>query len=157
MKLNTAVAKSLLMAASIGMVVPLVAQTAPQPVKPAKPAKAPTEEPAKIPGIEIPRQNGTFIGVTVDGVRLVLKFYDADKQPVAVDVASAFTRWLPTTRKGEVRTLLKPDDTGKALVSPPVALPPLNFTAYVTLLDANDKTVEFFSVDLRKLGATKAE
>lgn len=154
MTFNTAVAKSLLMAASIGMVVPLVAQT---PYKPAKPAKAPVEEPAKIDGIEIPRQNGGFVGLTVDGVRLVLKFYDADKKPVALDVARAAARWTPINRKGEVRTVLNPDETGKALVSPPVALPPLVFTAYITLLDEHDKTVEFFNADLRKLNAPKEE
>ena len=38
MKLNSALAKSLLMAASMGMVTPVLAQTFPRPAKPAQPA-----------------------------------------------------------------------------------------------------------------------
>lgn len=155
MKLNTAVAKSLLMAASIGMVVPLAAQTAPKP-KTIKPA-APDEEVAKIEGIEIARNNGTFLGVTVEGPRLVIKFYDKDKKPAAVDVARASARWNPVNKTGEERSVLNPDGGGLSLVSTPTVKPPLVFMVYVTLLDAAGKSVESFVVDLRRLNKEAGE
>jgi hypothetical protein len=152
MKLNAALAKSLLMAASIGIVVPLTAQTS---AKPVKPAPAPAEEPAKIPGIELPRQKGGFLGVTVDGPRLVVKFYDVDKKPVAVDVARAAARWDPINKTSDVRTVLNPDEGGKALISPLVVQPPLVFKVYLTLLDAEGNALESHIADLKKLKAPK--
>ena len=95
MKLNSALAKSLLMAASMGMVTPVLAQTFPRPAKPAQPAPAPApdEEAATIEGIEVTRKNGGYLGVTVNGPRLVLKFYDNEKKPAPLDVARAAARW----------------------------------------------------------------
>lgn len=154
MKLNAALAKSLLMAASIGIVVPMVAQTPAKP-KTVKPAPVPVEEPATIPGVELPRQKGGFIGVTVDGPRLVVKFYDTDKKPVVVDVARAAARWDPINKTSDVRTVLNPDAEGKALVSPLVVQPPLVFKVYLTLLDADGNSLESFIVDLKKLKAPK--
>jgi hypothetical protein len=154
MKLNAALAKSLLMAASIGIVVPMVAQTPAKP-KTVKPAPVPVEEPATIPGIELPRQKGGFIGVTVEGPRLVVKFYDADKKPAAVDVARAAARWDPINKTSDVRTVLNPDAEGKALVSPLVVQPPLVFKVYLTLLDAEGNSLESHIADLKKLKAPK--
>ncbi len=154
MKLNAALAKSLLMAASIGMVVPLIAQTSTKPAAPA-PAPAPVEKPATIEGIELPRSSGGFIGVTLDGVRLVVKFYDAEKKPVASDVARATARWNPINKVGEIRSVLNPDADGKSLVSTPVLQPPHVFKVYLTLLDAEGNAVESFVADLRKLNESK--
>lgn len=151
MKFNAALAKSLLMAASIGMIVPLVAQT---PAKPAKPAPAPAEAPAKIDGLEIARKNGGFLGLTVEGPRLVLKFYDADKKPVAPDVARAAARWNPVNKTGDVRSVLNPAE-GQSLASAAVVQPPLVFKVYLTLLDADGNAVESVIGDLRLLGAPK--
>lgn len=156
MKFNTAVAKSLLMAASIGMIVPMAAQT-PKPSKPAKPATAPVEEPAKIDGIELPRKAGGFLGLTVEGPRLILKFYDAEKKPVAADVARAAARWNPLNKTGDVRSVLNPAPDGMSLASTPVVKPPLVFLVYITLLDAEGKAVESVVADLRKLGLPKEE
>jgi hypothetical protein len=156
MKLNTAVAKSLLMAASIGMIVPLAAQTPPKP-KTTKPASPPSEEPAKIDGLEIARSNGTYLGVTVDGVRLVIKFYDKDKKPAKADVARASARWNPVNKKGEERSVLNSSDGGLSLASTPTVKPPLVFMVYVTLLDAEGNAVESFVADLRKLNNTSAD
>jgi hypothetical protein len=156
MKLNAALAKSLLMAASIGMVVPMVAETSTKP-KTVKPAPAPTDVPAEIKGIELPRQKGGFLGLTVEGPRLVLAFYDAEKKPVAIDVARASARWNPTNKVGEVRTVLNPGTDGKTLVSPNVVQPPLVFKVYLTLLDADGNALESIVADLRKLNEPKAE
>jgi hypothetical protein len=156
MKFNPAVAKSLLMAASIGMVVPLVAQTAPKPSKPTVPAKpAPDEPPAKIDGITLPRGGGGFLGLTVEGARMVLKFYDADKKPVTADLSRVAARWTPVNRKGEERSMLNPDETGRALVSTPVVRPPLVFRVYLTLFDASGAVQENMTADLRELDGAK--
>jgi hypothetical protein len=153
MKLNAALAKSLLMAASIGMVVPVVAQTASKPAKPTKPAPvpAPAEAPAKIDGVELARKDGGFLGLDVEGTRMVLKFYDADKKPANVDVARAAARWDPINKTSDVRTVLNPAADGKSLVSPSVVQPPLVFKVYLTLLDAEGNAVESIVADLKKL------
>jgi hypothetical protein len=154
MKLNAALAKSLLMAASIGMVVPMLGQTATKPVQPA-PASGKPEKKPEIEGLEFPRAAGGFIGVTVDGTRFVMKFYDAEKKPVPGDVARATARWNPLNKIGEVRSVLNPDDAGKSLVSTPVVRPPLVFKVYFTLLDAEGKALDSFVADLRNLNAPK--
>ncbi|MBC8040686.1 MAG: hypothetical protein H7Y06_09100 [Opitutaceae bacterium] len=156
MKLNTAVAKSLLMAASIGMIVPLAAQTTPKP-KTTKPAPAPTEEPAKIEGLEITRANGTFLGLTVEGPRLVLKFYDKDKKPAPIDIARAAARWEPLNKPGDERSMMNPNEANTALTSTPVVKPPLVFKVYITLLDAEGKAVESIIADLRQLNHPAAK
>lgn len=153
MKLNTSVAKTLLMAASIGMVVPLAAQTPAKPktAKPAAPAAPADEEEPKIEGIEIARSNGTFIGAKIEGVRLVLKFYDKEKKPVAPDAARAAARWNPINKKGEQRSVLNPDGSGVALASTPTVQPPWVYIVYVSLLDSEGSGIESFTIDLRKL------
>ena len=156
MKLNSALAKSLLMAASMGMVTPVLSQTFPRPAKPAQPAPAPApdEEAATIEGIEVTRKNGGYLGVTVNGPRLVLKFYDNEKKPAPLDVARAAARWNPVNKTGDERSVLNPAGDG-SLVSTPVVKPPLVFKVYLTLLDADGKEVESTVVDLRRLNEPK--
>jgi hypothetical protein len=156
MKFITSVSLSLLMAASIGLVVPLAAQTYPKP-KTINPAPTPAEEEIKIEGLEIPRKDGTFLGLTVDGVRMVLKFYDKDKKPVPVDVARAAARWNPVNKVGEERSILNPNEANTELVSTPVVRPPLVFKVYLTLLDGQGTAVESIIADLRELKAAEAE
>jgi hypothetical protein len=157
MKLSSAVAKSLLMAASIGMVVPLGAQTMPKPKPKTAPATPAAEEPAEITGIEIARKQGGFIGVNVEGIRMVIRFYDAEKKQIPVNVARAAARWNPVTKTGEERTVLNPTADGLTLTSTPVVKPPLVFIAYLTLLDAEGNALESTPVDLRRLNAPPAE
>lgn len=147
MKLNAAVLKSLLMAASIGTVVPLGAQS---PAKPSPKPAAPAEEPAKVQGLEVARANGAYLGVSVEGVRLVVRFYDKDKKPAAPDAARGAARWNPVNKAGEVRSPLNPGTDGFSLASNPVVKPPLVFKVYLTLLDAGDKEIESLVVDMRR-------
>lgn len=156
MKINSAVVKSLLMAASIGMVVPLVAQTYPKP-KTINPAPNPDGEEIKIEGLEIPRKDGTFLGLTVEGARMVLKFYDKDKKPVPVNVARVAARWNPINKVGEERSVLNPNQENTELVSTPVVRPPLVFKVYLTLLDGQGTAVESIIADLRQLKPAEAE
>ena len=158
MKLNTAVMKSLLMAASIGMVVPLVVTaqtpapaTKPPATKPAAPKKEKEEPPPKIDGITIPRANGHFLGLTVDGVQFVMRFYDEKKKPEKADVATASARWNPVNIKATQRVILTPSAGGAALVSPGQVRPPLTFQVYFTLFTTDGQVIETFNVDLNDL------
>ncbi len=156
MKINAALAKSLLLAASVGMVVPLLAAppTKPAPTKPvpAKPAPAKQGEIAKpegekpeatIPGVSAPRAKGGFIGVEVGDSGFKLSFYDKDKKPVDCDVARASVRWNPSYKHGEEHRVLNPSGDGKTLVSTTVR-PPYNFLFFLTLIGENGDAVESF-------------
>ena len=146
MKFATAVAKSLLMAASIGMVVPLMAQTPPKPDEPKK------EKADKIEGLTIARKDGRFLGLTVEGVQFKLRFYDSKKKPEKVDAARAAVRWTPVSVKGEQRVILNTASDGMSLVSPGLVKPPLNFRAFFTLFSASEQAMDTFWVDLSELG-----
>lgn len=131
MNLTPAVVKSLLMAAAIGMVVPIEAQTAPKPATPKQDKAKP-----KIEGITIPRADGRFLGLTVDGVQFKLRFYDAEKKPETPDVLRAAARWVPVNVKAEQRAVLNLSDDGTLLISPGLVRPPLTFRAFFTLFSA---------------------
>jgi hypothetical protein len=158
MKINTAVMKSLLMAASIGMVVPLVvvAQTPPPKPKPAAPKKEKAEPPAKIDGITIARADGRFLGLTVSGVQFNLRFYDAKKKPEKPDAATAAARWTPVNVRATQRVILNPSANGMVLVSPGLVKPPLTFQVFFTLFTADGQTMDVFSVDLNDLAGADA-
>jgi len=150
MKLNTAVMKSLLMAASVGVVVPLVV-TAQTPPKPAAPKKEKAEPPPKIDGITVPRANGHFLGLTVNGVQFNLRFYDEKKKPEKPDAATAAARWNPVNVKAELRAILTPSPDGMILVSPGWVKPPLTFFVYFTLFTADGQVIETFHFDMNEL------
>lgn len=163
MKLPVVAAKVLFTAAWLALVVPLGAQTAPapKPVAPSgpgkKPADAPAEAPAVIPGLELPRNDGTFLGLTVENTRMILKFYDADKKPAPINLARAAARWNPVNKIGDERSVLNPNAQNDALVSTPVVRPPLVFKVYLTLLDENGAVVESIIADMRKLDSSPAK
>ncbi len=138
------------MAASIGMVVPLVvmAQTPP---KPTAPKKEKPEPPPKIDGITVPRANGHFLGLTVDGVQFNLRFYNEKKKPEKPDAATAAARWNPVNVKAELRAILTPSPDGMMLVSPGWVKPPLTFQVYFTLFTADGTVIETFHLDMNEL------
>jgi len=151
MKINAALAKSLLLAASTGMVMPILAKP------PAKQAPAKQEETAKpegeepeptIEGVSAPRANGGFIGVTVNEAGFKVSFYDKKKKPVDCDVARAAVRWNPGYKIGEERRVLNPSGDGKSLTSSSVRAP-YNFRFYLTLLNENGESVESFVLNLK--------
>lgn len=133
----------------------LQAETKPAPkpteAKPAPGKAAPTvkkEEPLpKIPGTEIARPNGTFLGLEVASGNFKLTFYDKKKKPMAVDVTRATARWPNPRSPGDNRTVL--NGSGTALVGAKPVLPPFNFTVYLTLLKGEGdeaKAVETYVV-----------
>jgi hypothetical protein len=122
---------------------------------PAAPGKAaPTvkkEEPLpKIPGTEIARPNGTFLGLEVVGGNFKLTFYDKKKKPMAIDVTRATARWPNPRAPGDNRTVL--NGSGTALVGSKPVVPPYTFNVYLTLLQGEGETakaVENYVVQFR--------
>ena len=156
MKLNAALAKSLLMAASVGMVTPIVAQTntgkTPAPSKTAPPPAK--EEPAEeaepqIPGTVIPRKTEGFLGLTLVNGNFRLDFFDAKKKPITADVARATARWNSPTRSEDDRCVLNPVEDGKALLGNRFVRPPYAFKLYLTLLSDEGTAVETHVIDFR--------
>jgi hypothetical protein len=148
MKINGALAKTLLLVASTGMVMPMLAKppakSAPAPAKQEETAKAEGEEAeGAIEGVSAPRKNGGFIGITVDENGFKLSFYDKKKKQVDCDVARAAVRWNPSYKIGEERRMLNPSGDGKTLTSPPVRAP-YNFRFTLVLLTESGDAVESF-------------
>lgn len=171
MKLNAALAKTLLMAASIGVVVPVLAQTPAQPKTtpapktpapkaaqpkdkaPAKarpPEKDPEPEPV-IPGITIQRHSGGgFLGIALEGNKFKLSFYDAKKKPVAIDMGRANLRWNPVNKSGSEYLVLNPAPDNLSLFSERIVQRPHLFKLYITLLPMTEGgATESYVVDFR--------
>jgi hypothetical protein len=126
------------------------------PAKPVVPAKTPVKKVEKkkevepvIPGANLTRANGTFLGLEVIGGKFKLTFYDKKKKPMAVDVTRANARW-PNKRSataGDYRTVL--NGSGTALVGERPVQPPYVFNVYLTLLQGEGddaKAVENYVV-----------
>jgi hypothetical protein len=149
MKLNAALAKTVLLAASIGVVVPILAQTSSRPVSPKQTAKGEEEEKeGEVKGIPIARADGTWLGVTMDGLNLRLTFYNQKKNPTAPNVARATARWrLPTVPTWE-RAVLNPDADGFSLVGNRVVRKPWVFVVYLALVNDKEEVIESYQVQL---------
>ncbi len=125
-------------------------KSAPAATPPAK--KKPEPEPI-IPGMTIPRANGTFLGLEVADNRFKLSFYDKKKKPMAPDVTRATARW-PNTRssvKAFNRSVLNPGAPTALIGSNPVQ-PPFVGNVFLTLLQGDGdeaKAVETYSVPFR--------
>ncbi|MBL9215793.1 MAG: hypothetical protein JNG83_09995 [Opitutaceae bacterium] len=101
-----------------------------------KNAKKPAELPT-IPGKEIARADGTFLGLEVVGGKYKLSFYDAKKKSVPPTVILARARWPNRKGPGDYSSMLKSD--GNALISEKPVVPPFNFNVYLTLLKKVDE------------------
>lgn len=149
MKLNAALAKSVLLAASIGMVVPVLAQTSPRPAAPKQTAKGEEEEKeGEVKGIALQRPDGRWLGVTMDGLNLRLTFYNKKKNPVAPDVARATARWNRPTVATADRAVLNLADDGVSLVGNQIVRKPWTFVVYLALVNDRDDVSESYQVKL---------
>jgi hypothetical protein len=161
MKLNVALTRSLLMAASIGMVIPVIAQTPPKaapnkatppvkgPAKPARPPEVDAPPEATIAGLAIPREQGGYLGLAIEDSKLQLRFYDSKKKLLAPDVPRAALKWTSTKRKGDEYVVLTPSSDGKSLTNERVIPPPYNFRVLLRLLQADESAnVEAYTVQL---------
>ena len=122
---------------------------APRPTPKKEPAKKP-EPPAVIEGMTIPRGTG-FLGIAIVDSTFRLSFYDAEKKPVAPDVARAALRWPVKYQPGDERAVLNLAPDGNSLTSAFVVRPPYFFKLFITLIaeDAPAGVGETFVVDFR--------
>ena len=148
MKPTGAVAKSLLMAASIGVTMPLTALYS---RAQSRPPTQTNEDESEIVGISVARADGTFLGFAVEDLALVMRFYDKDKKAIPADVARATVWWDPVNKAGKVRTVMNPAPDGLSLQSLPKLRPPYVYQVVVTVIDAQDKAGETYFVDLKDL------
>ncbi|HEY8994874.1 MAG TPA: hypothetical protein VIM71_09450 [Lacunisphaera sp.] len=130
---------------------PALKPTAPSPASGKAAPEIKKEAPLpKIPGTEIARPNGTFLGLEVVGGNFKLTFYDKKKKPMAVDVTRATARWPNPRSPGDNRTVL--NGSGTALVGAKPVVPPFTFNVYLTLLQGEGdeaKAVENYVVQFR--------
>lgn len=149
MKLNAALAKSVLLAASIGMVVPVLAQTSGRSNLPRPPAAGgEEEEEGEVKGLALQRPNGTWLGVTMDGLNLRLTFYDAKKNPTAPDVVRATARWNRPTVATPERGVLNPSGDGFSFTGNRIVRKPWTFVVFLALVNDKDEVVESYQVQL---------
>jgi hypothetical protein len=158
MKFNAALAKTLLMAASIGIVIPIGAQTnapranANKPSSPETPAPDTTdlaEAEIALPGSVIERADGGFLSLSLEGNKFKLAFYDAKKKPIAADVVRAIARWDPVNKSGEERSVLNPSEDGQTLRGNVFVRPPFTFRVFLALIGADGNVVESHIVKFR--------
>ncbi len=153
MKLRALFAKCLFLAASLSIPGPLLVQVmhGDTPVQnPSVAAKTPTAKVKhEIPGVTIPRDNGGFLGVEIDSnSNFKVSFYDKDKVPVAIDVASATIRWHSSNTKKQEFVALSPGGDGKSLTSSKIVRRPWTFTLSILLFVAgNNNATETYTVD----------
>lgn len=107
------------------------------------------EEMGVVKGFEIARADGRFLGVTTDGVSLVVTFYDKKKKPMKADAVRVNARW--TDRIKQRSAVLLPADES-SFRSPPVLKPPYRYVAFIVLIGADEKEMESYSLNLNKVG-----
>jgi hypothetical protein len=164
--------KTLLLASSLGIAVPGLAQdtTTVLPSKSAvtnktetikktppasglnKPAKV--EEEPVIPGIVISRASGGYLGLTLENNNFKLSFYDAKKKPAKADVTRATARWQAQYKVNDERAVLNPTPDGLALTSNKFVRPPYVFRLYLALLkeggEGAEAAAEPYVIDFRQ-------
>lgn len=112
-------------------------------------AQGSAELESQLVGVKAEREDGTFMGLAVEGNSLVLRFYDKDEQAMSAPVKRATAWWNPRNKSGRERVVL--NLAGDGLVSPPKVRPPLVFFVILTLLDENDKSTGTFRFNLAQL------
>ena len=113
--------------------------------------KAVEEEPT-IPGVNIARPDGSFLGVTIAEGTFKLSFFDSKKKPMHVDVSRALARWSPKNKIGGDLTVLNRGGDATSLGGGKPVRPPYFFKLYLTLLrgDGDDaQAVETYVVDFQ--------
>ncbi len=81
-------------------------------------------------GVNRPRPNGGWINVQAQGIRLIVRFYDADKKPVPSDMQRGFIRLRYASKKPGHTVLTREGDT---LATPATIRPPHNYLVILSL------------------------
>lgn len=131
----------------------LQAQTRPAP-KPGAPKQDTKKEDeiGVIEGMTLARPNGHFLGLTLEGGKYKLTFYDKKKKPEKVDVTRATARWPNMHGPGDNRTVMNPAGDGTYLMGAQFVRGPYAFKLFITLLrgEGNEAVgVETYTVDFR--------
>ena len=93
-------------------------------------------------GKNIPRKDGGWLNVEFPGPSMTVKFFDAEKKPVAPNVVRASARFRYAYKSDMNRTVLNRD--GDALVSPGNVQPPHNFLVTLTLVPGGEADYNSF-------------
>lgn len=100
-------------------------------------ADAVGEPEPELEGVVIERAGGGFMTATMEGPRMVLRFFDEKKKAVTPDVQRAFVKFKPSGRRPQNRTLLLGSD-GMSLTHGRVLRAPFVFKAFVSLIKSAD-------------------
>ena len=98
------------------------------------PVAAAGEEEAKIEGQAIARAGGGWLGLKVEGGTFRLRFYDANKKPIAPDVARAVLRWKSNRRIAREVAVLTLGGEPNLMTSEKSVPPPYSFRLTLVLL-----------------------
>jgi len=107
------------------------------------------EDEGEVVGVEVERDDDTYLGLAIEGNALVLRFYDEDEKEIAPDVPRATAWWKPVNVGGRERVVLNP--SGNTLRSPPKVRPPHVFFVMLTLIDEDGQGTGTFRFDMREL------
>lgn len=100
--------------------------------EPGKPVALEPELPKT--GVNLPRDDGGWINVAVDGSSFVVSFFDDQKAPVAANVQHGLVRYSYAA-KSKDRTVLTRSADGRTLISPTNVKPPLVFRVHIALFN----------------------
>ncbi|MCU0792040.1 MAG: hypothetical protein MUE42_04150 [Opitutaceae bacterium] len=103
-----------------------------------------SEQATKIPGLEIARPGGGFLGVRTEGVTLRVTFYDKDKKKIPADAARITARW----RDGRPRFAVLLPSEPATMSSPGVFQRPFNYIVYLAVVGPDDSVLETHSLTL---------
>lgn len=103
-----------------------------KPAPPSSPKSPATKKVYELPkaGVNQLRPNGGWINVEAVGTRLIVKFYDKEKKPVAPDVLRGFAQFRFASKNPERAPLSL---EGETLASTATVRPPHNFLVMLSL------------------------
>lgn len=169
MKFTAALSKVLVVVVSLLFALPVVAATStptkkkgsnvspkPTPAPTPTPIPTPTPDPDAIviPGTVLPRKNGGFVSLTLEGGNFKLMFYDVKKQAIPAEAPKASARWNPKAKFGDDRTILLPTPDNAALKGSRFVKPPFPIIVYITLLNDQGTGTESFIFNFRPAAPT---
>ncbi len=132
-----------------GSVSVMQAQTA-APAVPAAEAEVPE---GTIVGDPVSRADGRWLGLTMEGPKLQLNFYDKNKQPEKADRIRGVVKIDPPGRRAE-RDVMNPTSDGMALVCNKPIRAPWVFNVYITLIDEDGNADDTLVVNFNRSEAT---